>query len=229
MFQKRGYSLTPSASLGFSLINFPSFSLLSAEVKHFLSFPSASVNTSLQCTGFWVVREKSKRKNSFTTSQTLNVNEALIGSVQTRQPSGGMLLSYTMSPLITPPHGQRCALAGREEGAEGRMLFTRCSSEQLATEEGIRRGCSSGVWSDRLGKSYFDRQLNDVFWKEKRKKKKKSLARGSWSEAPACRTNVHLSCSSLWLGRLPTCAVQYLQGPVQLSYHHVAFSSEREF
>jgi hypothetical protein len=59
------------------------------------------------------------------------MNEALIGSVQIRQPSGGMLLSYIMSPLITPPHGQQCALAGREERAEGRMLFTRCSLSSL--------------------------------------------------------------------------------------------------
>lgn len=60
------------------------------------------------------------------------MNEALIESVQTRQPSGGMPLSYIMNPLITPPDGQRCALAGRGKGAEGRVLFTRCSLSSLS-------------------------------------------------------------------------------------------------
>lgn len=74
-----------------------------------------------------------------------------------------MLLSYIMNPLITPPDGQRSARQD-ERRSRGACAVHWVLSEQLATEEGIQGRLQLCDQVDQA--SYFDRQLNDVFWKE---------------------------------------------------------------
>lgn len=102
------------------------------------------------------------------TVSTLGMNEELMWAIQVRQQTDGMTLSYITNPLITSSDGQQDALKGKKEGADAHIRFNRCSLSSLSLRSESRKSCSFGMWSGRVGKSCFDRQLSDVFGEEKR-------------------------------------------------------------
>lgn len=141
-------------------------SLLSAEVKNFLS--SRVLLLTRRSSGFWVVRGRIRKEEQLYRIPDTEHEWSADRIAQTRQPSGVMLLSYIINPLITPPDGQRSALAGREE--EQRGVCRSLGALWTACHWGGNSGEAAALRCDQVDQaSYFDRQLNDVFWKEEKR------------------------------------------------------------